>query len=402
MATPVTLGAILKLVQEDGTNINDIYRKSPLMSQISQPMDFHGEAITWSVPYSGLGGGSYTVANAEGNDVNNEYIKFRIDPVSVHKYGKINGRLTRQALKGTVTTEYIDYVKAEVMSVKKTCFAQVATNAFRSSTNSIGRRASIATNTITLTRKSDVYLFNKGDKIVASATDGGALRGGTSATVVSRNPSAGTITVNNAGNITSFADNDFLYIEGNWTQGMFGLGSFNPAVAPVGGDAVFGAGADRSVDPEALAGVRFDTTGMSKATCLINFMAYLEMTPGFDGSEGYVYCHGNDVADIQVALEGSRMVTDPTENEYNIGIEYLRCGKAKFVTDPFAVQGEARYVPKGAGFEWHSINGFNVDDTDGLEMVRITGDNYTLHGLGEGNFKCQHPGKLGMFTWPAG
>lgn len=399
MATPVSFGSILKVVQEDGTDINDIIRKSPLMSNTKHVQDFHGEEIRWSLAYSGLGGGSYTATVAEANDVNSEYLRFAVSPKSAYSYRTINGRLTRQALQGGVSTEYIDYLRAETKMSTSAVFAKVATSAFRTSTGRVAVRSSVSSNTITLTRKSDVYLINKGDIIVAAATDGGALRTGETF-VVSRDPAAGTITVDDVTDIASFTNADSIYIKGDTGgTGMFGLGAFNPLTAPTSGDAVFGSSCDRSVDPEACAGIRFDTTGMSKATCLINFMAYLEQTPGYDGSDGMVYCHSNDIADIQVALESSRFIKD--DNEYGIGVQALRCGTAVFTADPFAVQGEFRFVPKGAEFELHTINGFNVDDSDGQTMVRKAGDSYVLRGLAEGNFICKSPGKLGVGSWPS-
>jgi hypothetical protein len=390
----ITLSTIFKIIQADGTDIEDVYRKSPMMASITHKKGLSAEKISWRVAYSGLGGGSYSASQAESLDVNSEFLPFSVAPKTVSSYRSIPGLATRMALAGEPSTEYIDIVKAEMKTGIKTVFSQVATNAFRSTTNTIGQRATASTNVITLTKKSDVYLINKGDVVGASATDGGTARVG-STTVVAKDPSAGTITLASAAAIASFADNDFLFIVGNQNAGMAGLGAYNPATAPTSGDAVFGG--DRSVDPEATAGIRYTTGGTTKREDLIKFMAYMEQTPGFEASPGNVYCHSNDVADLMVDLEATRFTTD--DNEYKISISKLRCGNAVLVTDPFAVPGEFRYVPKSAEFEFHSVNGFDIDSTDGNEMVRKSGDNFQLVARVDGNFVCKHPGQLGMGSW---
>jgi hypothetical protein len=396
-----TLSNVFKIIQEDSPDLlKGIMRKSPFMVNTPHKEDFTGESIAWPVAVSGLGGGSFTASEAEGNDVNISLLKFRILPKGAHAYRTLDGLQARQSLKGTVSSEYIDVVKGEMEAGLGACFDMVARNVQRSTTNRVAVIASISTNTITLTRRTDAYLIHKGAKLVASATDGGALRdSGDFATVVSKNPSAATITVDDASLIAGLTAGDSLFVKGDINLGMAGLDTYNPATAPTGGDNVFGSDADRSVDPEAAAGVRFDSTGYTKATCLIPFLAHLQSTPAYDHSEGIIYVHPNDVADLAVQLEANRF-TD-SDNEYGIGVQAFRVGASKLMMDPYVTPGSFKYVPKGAGVMLRSVNGFNIDDTDDQEIVRKTGDKYQVHALFEGNMQVKKPGQLGRGDFPS-
>lgn len=84
----------------------------------------------------------------------------------------------------------------------------------------LGQRASAATNVITLVDKLSVYAFEVGMTIAASGDgDGSAgtenLRVGTT-TVTSVDPENGTITLASAAAITSFANSDYLFREGDF------------------------------------------------------------------------------------------------------------------------------------------------------------------------------------------
>lgn len=402
MATPVTLASILKIIQSGMAKPEDVARNSKLGAATPHKMDFTGSQINWSVPYAGLGGGSHDAATAEANDQNGRYALFTTGKAkSFFKKGQLDGQLTRQALAGSVTTQYVAYVKGELLLARDACLTRLWNNAYNTSTGRRGLRGSLLTNaTLKLATLTDVFYFNIGDKIVAAQTDGGALRNsGSSVTITAVNTSTGVLTAVDWTTITGFADGDSLYALGDENKGFHGLGDYNPTVAPSAGDSVFGSGVDRSVEPEMLSGVRYDTTGQQVDTCLIRLIATMENRPGWDARSYKVYANGLDVANLKIAKEGQRFVD--SSNQYQIGVEGFRVGDGLVVADPFCPEGTFRLVADGA-FELHTIQGIVVDETDGNQMRKAANDTYYFMELLDGDFTAPKPYQLATGAWPIG
>src|SRR5690606_37988352 len=112
----------------------------------------------------------------------------------------------------------------------------------------------ISTNTITLTEADDVRNFKIGMTLIASANaDGSTPRTG-SAVVTAVDEDTGTVTVDSAAGITSFANSDYLFRKGDPGTCVDGLEVMFPLTAPTTGDSF--RGVDRSVDVRRLAGCR--------------------------------------------------------------------------------------------------------------------------------------------------
>lgn len=130
---------------------------------------------------------------------------------------------------------------------------------FRDGTGQRGVRASLSSNTVTLTVKGDARNFFVG-MTVKAGTSTTSLRAG-STTVTAVDYDAGTVTLASAAAITSFADNDLLFREGETGNILMeGLASIIPLTAPVFGSDSF-RGKDRGVQPTLLAGVRIAADG---------------------------------------------------------------------------------------------------------------------------------------------
>src|SRR4029077_8666913 len=78
---------------------------------------------------------------------------------------------------------------------------------------------------------------------------------------VGLNRGAGKVTVDNAAAIAAFADNDFLFRDGDAGNCMQGMETCTPLVAPNPGNNF--RGMDRTVDLEALAGTRISDPNRS-------------------------------------------------------------------------------------------------------------------------------------------
>jgi len=130
---------------------------------------------------------------------------------------------------------------------------------FRDGTGQRGVRASLSSNTVTLTIKTDSRNFFVG-MTVKAGTSTTSLRAG-STTVTGVDYDAGTVTLASAAAITGFVDNDLLFREGETGNILMeGFSSIIPLTAPVLGSDSF-RGKDRGQQATLLAGCRLAADG---------------------------------------------------------------------------------------------------------------------------------------------
>lgn len=255
---------------------NLAYPKNPFLALLPKMSTFGGRNLPIPIIYGIPAGRSATFAEAQAMKAPGLYQEFVL--TRVHDYGliEIDGEtmLASESDKGAWfearVVEYDGIVRAVANSLGSAIF--------RSGTGVIGARASISSNTVTLTNREDVVNFEIGQRIVASATDGGALRDtGDYAVVSSVDRSLGTVTaaVKPWSDITGFADADFLYVKGDAAdtganKKVAGLAGWIPSTAP-GATAWFGV--DRSVDPDRLGGIRLSATTMTMEESFIEAQA---------------------------------------------------------------------------------------------------------------------------------
>lgn len=376
-------------------------RESTLMSQIKHAKDFHSRTLQWSVAHSGLGGGSHDAVQSETNDVNGAYAEFTVAPKADYSRRPMNGQLVRQILEGGVNEQYVDYLKGEIDLAQRTCAQNAARGLYGRSTGRRGVVGSTSTTALTLATLDDAFFFAIGDKVQASATEGGALRDtGDFVTLVGVDTTNGILTADAAwSNIAAIANGDSLYRAGDLNKSYFGLGDYVPVAAPTAGDAVFGAGVDRSINPDVLAGLRLTTTGTSVESVLIRAMSQCKKRPGSFFKNAKIYCSEENFADIQVAKEGSRFIDE--DNEYGIGIQTFMVGSTPVVPDNYCPTGTFFVLGEGA-IEFHSNAGISIDAADGNTFRKTAGDTYTLLALVDGNFLGKKPGAMARGTWPTG
>lgn len=257
---------------------------------------------------------------------------------------------------------------------------------FGNSGGSIGQRASLAGDVVTLTTVQDVTNFEEGMTVSASAGDGSdaahALRSGTT-TVTAVNRVEGKVTLASAAAITSFANADYLFRDGDFKGNtsvfiIAGLGAFiwssetPPALYSM----------TRTSDPQRLAGSRVpstDLTGKGIEERLQLLGAY--MTGRFKGPGAtHYFLHPEDWQNLSISLQsrGTRPAADESTRFGYVYLEIVSGGK-------FVRVYQSRHCPKGTCFavrmaNWklysmqklvHPFNG------DGLTMLRKgTTDDY--------------------------
>lgn len=180
---------------------------------------------------------------------------------------------------------------------------------FRSRGGAIGRmtNSSFASAVITLDDPSAVWGVRKGDVLGLSSADGttGALRAG-SLTVLSVQRAAGTITCtgNISAGVAAAAQNDYLFLAGDFGGAAAGFIDWIPDAAP---SATTFYGLDRSTEPEMLGGCRVDgTDGRPTHETLVDMVAQLDSFGA--GDDLIAFMNPLATASLSKQLEGKWVI----------------------------------------------------------------------------------------------
>jgi hypothetical protein len=204
--------------------------------------------------------GSFANAQTQADGASSLVKQFATQPGLKYCIVKIDGpSLSR--LRGNYQS-FVNHVTMELDGGLEELGDSIAFDTLGPGSGQRGRRLSAATNVITLTAGADVRNFKPGMTVIASANaDGSSPRTG-STTVTAVSPGAGTITLLSAAAITSFANNDFLFRQGDPGTTSDSLRQIIPLTEPVLGVDSF-RGVDRGSDPQRLAGVRLNDTSQT-------------------------------------------------------------------------------------------------------------------------------------------
>lgn len=217
------------------------------------------------------GGGSASMAKAKTNGYGSKLNELNITRVPMFQRVAINGHLFAS---GQDSQDTMIKVTKEFDSGFKNLSAQIDRRLFRSGTGVIGRvdgRTTIASTTIRLTDRADVFNVQIGDIIRFATTDGGALHaGGTAsglATVTGVSYKNGTITAGTAdlSAEAQMALGDYVYLDGDGANGstnlcVAGLEDWLPVNDRDTKLAASFFGLTRSTNPERLGGIYIDGT----------------------------------------------------------------------------------------------------------------------------------------------
>jgi len=244
----------------------------------------------------------------------------------------------------------------------------------------LGRRASAATNVITLTEKTQVFAFEVGMTVAASSGDGSsgsdAIRSGQT-TVASRDPEAGTITLTSAAAISGFVDNDYLFRYGDFAGNsganlITGIQAYIPSTSASIPNLF---GMVRTTDPIKLGGSRLasaDYAGLGaeeRIKKLGSRMTGAYKMKCFDTG----YMNPEDWQNLEISLN-SRGIRQLTDNSTRFGFNVLQVGVAGTLVTIYA----DRCVPKGTFFGlrqdtwtlWSMTEWLHPLAGDGLTMLR--------------------------------
>lgn len=274
----------------------------------------------------------------------------------------------------------------------------------------------ISGNVITLSSPSDVHNFHVGEVVVFSAGDGSLAAhtqraGSTTVTVVDR--SAGTITVNNLGDVTGEDAGDSIFRGGSFagavsqTAVMKGVRAWIPITAPGGSDSFFSA--NRSVD-DRLSGYRLPAaiaTG-DYENILKKAIAYGYQQMGVTANQVWVDPLTWDAISRQMQNANGERYIDVASKTGSTGYKAIRImsaiGECALHADRFAPQGLAYFIDPST-WELRVLGGgdmvklANKDVGNGL-LRRDTAMAYEMRWYAHNQVVCAKPWKNAVAPIP--
>ena len=336
---------------KDGKFLDLFLKDSAFLGLIKKDEKAGGEVCRTPINYLPPGGGGNTYATAVANHTPGAYTAFdfawknKYQPIYITDDAIRDSRGDAMAVASVIDTE----VDGAMMNHKAAISAALQVGPG----NVLGQCLSGYNGaTITLTRRSDAIKFKVGDIVVACSANGDATgdtaRTG-SMTLTAVDYTAGTLTGGSNWNsaITSFANSDYLFIQGSFKGGVAGVAGWVPLAAPSGGES-FG-GIDRSAFPQLLAGSIYTGTGESHRSAINNACAHMAMMGGAVPTHYFVnpldavnLVNASETAQGQITLKAQGPGGRTLEVGYSAINVACAAGIIKVVQD--------RYVPQGAPF----------------------------------------------------
>lgn len=233
-----------------------VMRDHWLMNELKKKRGMGGEDYRYPTRYGGPQGISGDFPTAQSNAAKGKGKQWAAEPVLKYGVLQIDGPSMQRA--GSKTS-FFDLVTGETDGILAALGDDQAFDTYRSGNGMRGRRASASTNVITLSVADDVRNFFEGMTVIADDTITGASPRVGTTTVTAVDEDTGTITLASAAGLAAFANDDYLFREGDPGTCVDGMELFFPLTAPTSGDSF--RGVDRSVNVRKLAGCRVNDTG---------------------------------------------------------------------------------------------------------------------------------------------
>lgn len=379
-----------------------IYSDKPLMAMLPKDESFFGDSSKETLMYGNPQNISATFSTAQAQTSNSEYKAFLLTRVKKYGFGFVDNETIKASAndKGAFLRALSEEMDNAISGVSNA----IAVDLARDGTGAIGQRASISTNTVTLSNPEEARNFEVGMTVIAAdAKSGGSLRTG-STTVAAVDSGAGTITLTSAAAISSFADNDYLFRAGDRGACFSGLQAWLPYDDRASALAATFFGVVRSANPTRLGGVYGDLSALPIEQAVSRAVTLVEAE---GGSPDYGFMCFEDFEDLRNAL-GSKVyynevVTNASQTKYGtIGFSGIKVHGSK---GPVTILAD-RTIPPGRFFLLTTKNWkirslgplIDVFDTDGVPFLRVSNsDSIEIRLTSYGNVVCRAPGFSGQF-----
>lgn len=381
---------------------DEVYNKAPLFALLPKSEENGGRQFITPLQYSHTKGISATFATAQANkDSSKQFEDYKVDSVQWYGLADVDGKTIR-ACNGDLKA-FVEAMGSEIKSTLKGVTRKLAQDVYRNGNGGLATIGSGATTaTITLAKVEDIVNFEVGMKLVASQTDGGALRdSGATETIKTVDRAAGKLGSTSAAwntVITALANADTLYRHGDaknngTVKNITGLMGWLPQTDPSGGENFFGV--DRSVDRTRLAGLVSDATGKTIQEALIDAAMFVARE---GGSPDVVFMNWGDMGRLIKEL-GTQVQRDivRSPDRQHIGFKSLVVqypgGEFNVVPDHNCPMSRA-FMLSMESWKLRCMGPtLGILDHDGLVVLRNTNaDGVEVRVGGYGNLTCNAPG----------
>ena len=254
------------------------YKDNPFFAVIKKDTTAGGdqEKIPLDVAPNQARSATFSTAQTLAAGTSSKFKAFELTLVEDYAVAMVTGkvlRITKNNLQA-----FVRAMDREVKNSFRASMRAANRDLYRDRTGAIGSVGASGLSTVycTLTNatKGAGHCFEVGMEVVAAANATSSLRSG-NATITGINRATGVLTTDSnwASQITSIADADLLFPQGDYVTAsdklkLAGLEAWCPATAPAPADSFYGV--DRSIDVERLSGVRYDGSLDSLEEALIN------------------------------------------------------------------------------------------------------------------------------------
>lgn len=375
-----------------------VYKNNPFFAMVKKNSNVGGKSYVVPVVYGHGQGRSAAFATAQTNASAGLIDDFVI--TFTRNYGVCTiDNLTIQASKGNKKA-FMEATKFQIDSTLKNVGRDISRSLFGDGSGAIGQvnNGSYATTNLDLVLDDDVVNFEKDMIITVSADKTSAVRSGT-LTVSSVNRTATSNQVVTSANlstgISAIAQNDYIFVQGDYGAKMSGLGAWIPVTAPT---ATTFFGVNRSTDATRLGGLRYVGTGKTKEEALIDAEALLSRE---DGAPDVCFMNPLDLKDLKKEL-GSRVSTEPQKVgsfSFEAVMMHGTNGMIKVIAERNCPRGYAYLITLDS---WELISvGEPVAkfDEDGLTSLRqATSDGIEIRITSYCQLACHAPGWNAVIT----
>lgn len=399
-ATTLTTVAYVFKDLFDGDITNMATRTKPLLDMMPKSGGYTGSgSLSYPFQFGNPQGISGTFAKAKTNVSSSQGKQPTMARRTKYGYGTIDG-VALEASKGDAGA-YVELVSDTVTNTLDEFGDRQAFDLFRDQYAARGRRSSISTNVVTLTEPNDARNFKKGMTVIADDDSTGASPRSGSTTVDKVDIQAGTVTLTSAAAITAFADNDYLFVDGEEGVAWDGLASHIPLTTPSVGESF--RGIDRSDMPNLLAGVRLDqatTSTMEEDLARLAVDIYAE---GRGKGQMSAWCNPLAWYEMSRRRNASVQIDNRKDGTYRYSYQYLEIatvlGILKLYPDPNCPQNRA-YILRLDKWQIKTLLDLvHIIKADGLTELRVADEDaieFRVRSIG--NVRTFTPGDNGVIS----
>ena len=371
MALDLTsFAAALKQHYTDDRVENMVYADNPLLALISKMESFGGKNLPIPIIYGNPQGRSASFSTAQANKTNSQLKDFVLTRDRDYSLASIDNE-TMEASKGNANA-FLEAATVEIDGAIQSATRSLAIALYGSGSGSIGQvsNSSFATTDLQLSDVEDVTNFEVGMKLQVSATDGGSsVRSGTlTISGVDRDTGVVTMTANLSTGIAAIAQDDYIFVEGDYDAKIKGLRAWLPDSAPTSSPFF---GVDRTSDKTRLGGIRFDGSALPIEEALIT-AATRAAREG--GKPDHCFMSYNKFADLEKALGSKVQYVDVMHEKGVVGFRGMLIhgprGVIKVIPDQNCPDSRAFMLQMNVWKLYSLGKAPKILDSDGLKLLR--------------------------------